>query len=142
MHREICVKDFSRTTVCRILKFGTNILHDLLHCVRDNQHPLLMLIKRQSASSPHAYHSLYLSIFFFFSNRMFCHRCLSSYESQTLQILYTPTEGLCILCKENHDAEIYFAFFFPLFLFSISHLNVMHREIYFKISQDLLYLGF
>ena len=28
IHREICVKDFSGTTVPRILKFGTNVGYD------------------------------------------------------------------------------------------------------------------
>ena len=48
--REICVKDFSGTTVPRILKFGTNVGYDLLYCVKENQHAA-------------AYHSLYLFIF-------------------------------------------------------------------------------
>ena len=43
-------KDFSGTTVPRILKFGTNVGYDLLYCVRENQHAA-------------AYHSPYLSIF-------------------------------------------------------------------------------
>ena len=47
---EICVKDFSGTTVPRILKFGTNIGNDLLYCVKENQHAA-------------AYHYPYLSIF-------------------------------------------------------------------------------
>ena len=47
------VKDFSGTTVPRILKFGTIIEYDKLYCVRKNQ--------------PHlAYQSLYLSIFLSF----------------------------------------------------------------------------
>ena len=50
IHREICDKDFSGTTAPRILKFGTNVGYDLLHCVRENQ-------------PPDAYHFLYLSIF-------------------------------------------------------------------------------
>ena len=50
IHREICVKDFSGTTAPRILKFGTNVGYDLLHCGRENQ-------------PPDAYHFLYLSIF-------------------------------------------------------------------------------
>ena len=37
IHREICVKDFSGTTVPRILKFGTNVEYDLLYCVKENQ---------------------------------------------------------------------------------------------------------
>ena len=39
-------------------------------------------------------------------------------------------EVYCI--KENHDAEIYFAFLLLFFFFSISHSNVMHREICVK----------
>ena len=47
------VKDFSGTTVPRILKSGTNIGYDKLYCVIKNQ--------------PHmAYQSLYLSIFLSF----------------------------------------------------------------------------
>ena len=50
IHREICIKGFSGTTMPRILTFGTNVGYDLLYCVKENQ--------------PHAaYHSLYLSIF-------------------------------------------------------------------------------
>ena len=45
-----CVNDFSETTVPRILKFGTNVVYDLLYCVKQNQHAA-------------AYHSPYLSIF-------------------------------------------------------------------------------
>ena len=50
IHWEICVKDFSGTTASRILKYGTNVGHDLLHCIRENQ-------------LPDSYHFLYLSIF-------------------------------------------------------------------------------
>ena len=50
IHREICVKDFSGTSVPRILKFGTNVGYDLLYCVKENQHAA-------------AYHSPFLSIF-------------------------------------------------------------------------------
>ena len=44
------VKDFSGITAHRILKFGSNVGYELLYCVKENQ-------------PPHAYHSLYLSIF-------------------------------------------------------------------------------
>ena len=44
------VKDFSGTTLPRILSFGPNIEYDLLYCVRENQHP-------------HAYDSLHLYMF-------------------------------------------------------------------------------
>ena len=52
IHREICVNDFSGTTVPRILKFGINVGYDLFYCVKENQYPA-------------AYHSPYLFIFFF-----------------------------------------------------------------------------
>ena len=48
-------------------------------------------------------------------------------------------EVYCV--KENHDAKNYFAFFLP-FPFSISHSNVMHRNVCVKITQELLHLGF
>ena len=48
------VKDFSGTTVPRILKFGTNIGYDKLYCVLKNQPRV-------------AYESLYLSIFLSFN---------------------------------------------------------------------------
>ena len=50
IHREICVKDFSGTSVPRILKFGTNAGYDLLYCLKESQRAA-------------AYRSLYLSIF-------------------------------------------------------------------------------
>ena len=52
IHREICVKDFSGTTAPRILKFGTNVGYNWLHCVRENQ-------------PPDAYHFLYFVHFSF-----------------------------------------------------------------------------
>ena len=47
------IKDFSGTAEPRIWKFGTNIRHDLLYCVREHQ-------------PPQTHHFLYLSIFSFF----------------------------------------------------------------------------
>ena len=76
IHREICVKDFSRTTAPRILKFGTNVGYDLLHCVREKQ-------------PPDAYHFLYLFIFLSLQSD-FLLRFLGIYESQSLQISCTP----------------------------------------------------
>ena len=57
------VKNFSRNTEPRILKFNTNVGYNLLYCVRENQ-------------PPPSYCGLYLSIFFLF-NKNFCHRLLS-----------------------------------------------------------------
>ena len=58
MHREIFVKGFSGRIAPRILDFSANIGYDYLYRVRENLHP-------------DAYHSLNLSIFFFFSNKDF-----------------------------------------------------------------------
>ena len=41
--REICVNNFSGTTVPKILKFGTNVGYDFLYCVKENQHTALII---------------------------------------------------------------------------------------------------
>ena len=65
--------------------------------------------------------------FFFLSNQIFCYRFLSFYECQS------HLESGQVYCgTENQDAEIYCYHHFPVFLFSISHSNVMHREICVK----------
>ena len=100
-HREICVKDFSGTTAPRSLKFGTNVGYDWLYCVQENQHAA-------------AFH--FLCPFFFLSNKTFRHRILSSYYSQSLQILYTPWEGPSILWERKPRFCDYFMpsfFIFP-----------------------------
>ena len=55
IYRDICEKDFSGTNALRILKFGTNVGYDMLHCVKENQ-------------PPDACHFLYLSIFLSFQS--------------------------------------------------------------------------
>ena len=57
---------------------------------------------------------------------------ISAPKRASLQILYTPSEVGVYCVKENHDAEIYFAFFLPFSIFSISQSNVVHTEIYIK----------
>ena len=74
MYKLFSDKGFSGTTIPRILKLGTNIEYDLLYFVRENQHL-------------NAYHSLYLSIFFFSPVK-----CFVAEKSQSLKILYTPTQ--------------------------------------------------
>ena len=54
-----------------------------------------------------------ICLFFFFSNKIFCHRFLSSCESQGLQILYNLQRVEVYCVKENHNAAIYFAFILP-----------------------------
>ena len=70
------VKDLSGTTEPRILKFGANVGYNLLYCVIENQPPPLIIP--------------FICPFFFLSNQNFCHRFFGFYESQSLQILYTP----------------------------------------------------
>ena len=69
------VKDFSGTTLPRVLKFGTNIEYDLLYCVRENQHP-------------HINHSLYLSILAHLSKK--CSR-------------WAIVIGQCLWCVMQHQ---------------------------------------
>ena len=71
IHREICVKVFSGTTVPRVLKFGTNVGYELLYHVKENQHTALII--------PLIYP------FFFISMQIFCYKFLSFCESQSLQ---------------------------------------------------------
>ena len=56
----VFVKEFSGTTIPRILKFGTNIGYDLLYCVIETQ-------------PPSTYHSLYLSIFLSLQQKFLTH---------------------------------------------------------------------
>ena len=79
------VKDFSATTWVRILKFGTKLDSDGLHCVTKNS-PILLI-------------SPFICLFFFLSNGNFCHRFLSSYWSQCFKILCTLSGRQSVLCK-------------------------------------------
>ena len=92
-YREICVKDLSRTTTPRILKFGIKI-GCFLFGVRDNQHP-------------QAYHSLYLSVFFFFSHEIFVADFSALIRARVFKFCMhiQRVEEYCI--KETHDGEIY-----------------------------------
>ena len=67
--------------------------------------------------------------FYFLSNKTFYHRICSSYYSESLQILYTLWEGPSILWERKPRFCDYFV---PSF--SISHSNVIHREICVKDS--------
>ena len=118
IHREICVKDFSGTTAPRILKFGTNVGYDLLRCVRENQ-------------SPDA--SFLLFVHLSFSSIQFSVTDFSaSMRVRVIKFLKHLKSGQMYCGTENQDAEIYFYHLFPFFLFSVSHSNVIHREICVK----------
>ena len=71
---EIFVKDFSGTTVPRILKFGANVGYDLLYCVKENQHAALIIP---------------LFVHFSFSPSNFSVTNHSFYESQSSNFVYT-----------------------------------------------------
>ena len=111
-------KDFSGTTKPRILKFGTNVKYNLLYCIRENQPPLLIIP--------------IICPFFFLSNKNFCHRFLGFYESQSSNFVYTLRVAKYIVGKKIKMLRLMFAFFFPFLLFSVSHSNVIHREICVK----------
>ena len=100
IHREICVKDFSGTTVPRILKFGTSVGYDLLYCVKENQHA-------------GAYYSLICPLFFL-SKQIFCYIFLSFYESQSSNFVYTLRMAKYIVWQKTKLRFILPSFsFFP-----------------------------
>ena len=101
------VKHFSRATSPRILKFCTNIGYALFYCVRGNQHP-------------HGYHILYVSICLFLQYKFLSQISQSLRQPESSNFVYTY-KGLKYIAKTS------FAFFFTLFLFSISHSSLMHK---------------
>ena len=116
---EIFVKDFSGTTIPRILKFGTNIRYDRLYCV--------LKIR------PHmTYQSLYL--FIFLSFQQFAHLINSASISATVfKLCVFNEDNQVYYCKQNQGTEIYFylLFLFSLFL-SLTPINVRNMEIFVK----------
>ena len=101
------VKDiFQRAASPRILKFPKNIGYDLLYCVRENQHT-------------HAYHILYLSIFVFLQYKFFITDFSAPKTARVFKfcIHLQKIEVYCV--KDNHDAQVSFAFFLPF-----SHLSL------------------
>ena len=128
IHREICVKDFSGTTAPRILKFGTNVAYDLLHCVRDNQ-------------PPDAYHFLYLSIFL--SPVKFSVTDFSASMRARVFKFHIHLESGQVYCgTENQDAEIYFTVFFHFSFFPSATPVEYIGKFVSKVSQELLRRGF
>ena len=114
--RGICVKDFSGTAAPRILKFDTNVGYDMLHCVRENQ-------------PPDAYHFLYLSIFLSFQSNFLLQISRFLWESESSNFLYILREAKYIVGLKTKILRFIFTIFFH---FSISHSNVIHREICVK----------
>ena len=116
IHRKICVKDFSGITAPRILKFSANVGYVLLHCVRENQPPDFLTFP--------------LFVHFSFSPIKFSVTDFSaSIRARVFKFLIHLESGQIYCGTENQDDDIYFTIFLPFFLFSISHSNVIHREI-------------
>ena len=114
------VKDFSGTTEPRILKLDTNVGYDLLlgmTCVRENQPPDC--------------HSLYLSTFFS-PIKISVTDFTAAMRAKVFKFCIHLEHGQVYCGKENQDADIKFCLLFPFVLFSISHSNVIHREICVK----------
>ena len=78
------VKDFLGTTAPRILKFGTNIGYDMLYRVKENRHP-------------HAYQSLYLSIFSFSPIKFFVKDVAGTTAPRILKFVQTLAMTCSIL---------------------------------------------
>ena len=81
MCKTFFVKDFSGTTAPKILKFGTNVGHDLMFCVKENQSPPLII-----------------PLFVHFSFR---HRVLGSYESQSSNFVDILTGAKYVVGKKT-----------------------------------------
>ena len=111
IHREICVKDFTGTTVPRILKFGTNVGYDLLYYVKENQY----------AAACHC-----LICRFFFSPSKFSVTNFSASMGARVFKFCIHMESGQVYCGTENKTQIYFALFL---IFSIAHSNVIHREI-------------
>ena len=108
------VKDFSGTTVPRILKFGTNIGYDKLYCVLKNQPNM-------------AYQFLYLSIFL--SNKFFHHISLESMSARVFKFCIHDEDDQVYYCEQNQGAVIYFCLLF-LFLANLSQRLIGELIVY------------
>ena len=91
----------------------------LLYYVRENQ-------------PPPAYHSLYLSIFLSLKLKFLSQISRLLWEPKSSNFVYTLRVAKYSVGKKNQDAEINFCLLFPFFFFSISHSNVIHKEICVK----------
>ena len=129
IHRVICVKDFSGTTAPRILKFGTNVGYDLLYCVKENQHAAIIIP---------------LFVHFSFSPiKLFVTEFSAPITARVFKVYIHLERGQVCCGKENQDFMFKCCLLFPFFIFSVSHSNIIHREICVnEISQELLRLGF
>ena len=100
-------KDFAGTTASRILKFVTNIGYDLVHCLRQNQHP-------------HVDRSLCVSIFFF-SNIFFVKDFSGTTAHSILKFRINIKYDFFHRVRETQHPEAYHSPY--LFVFSCSQLK-------------------
>ena len=119
IHREICVKHSTGITAPRILKFGVNVGYVLLHCVRENQ-------------PPDAYCFLYLSIFLSLQSNFLLQISLLLWELESSNFLHVLRVAKYILGQKTKMLRFIFTIFSHFSFFSISHSNVIHREICVK----------
>ena len=117
IHRELCVKDSSGTTAPRILKFGTNVRYDLLHCIREHE---------PSA----AYDFFYFSIFLTLQSKFLLISQLL-WEPGSSNFLYILRMAKFIVGQKT-KMQRFILPSFSIFPFSISHSNVIYREICVK----------
>ena len=118
LHRKICFKDFSGTTVPRILK-------NWYKCW-----VWLVLYKRESAC---CCLSFPLFVYFSFSPiNLFVTEFSAPITARVFKFCILLERGQVYCGKENQDSVINFCLLFQFFFFSISHSNVIHREICVK----------
>ena len=126
IHSEICVKDFSGTTVPRIFKLGTNVGYDFLYCVKENQ-------------PPPAYNFLYLFFFLSLQANFSVTNFLASMRAKVFKFCIHIESGQ-VYCGTENKTQIYFAFFFSFFP-SLTPMLYIGKFVT-DISQELLPVGF
>ena len=116
----MCVKDFSGTTAPRILKFDTIFGYDLLYRVKEKWTCCCL-------SFPSFVH------FSFSPLKLFVTEFSAPIIARVFKFCVHHEKGQVYCEKENQDSVVNLCHFFSIFpFFSISHSNVMHREICVK----------
>ena len=125
------VKDFSATTLIRILKFGTKLESDELYCVTNKQPQI-------------AYQSLYVFIFLSLQWKFLSQISQLPLEPVFSNFVYTFRKGQSVLCKWELRCSSSFCLLYSIFHFFLLSLlcNTYGHFFLSKISQQLLELGF
>ena len=121
------LKDFSRTTVPRILNFFIKT-SGMTSCIVYERISQIWLI------------SPFICPFFFLSNKLFHHISSASISSRVFKFCFHYEDDQVKYCKQNQGAEIYFLSLstFPFFYLSLQCDDWKFSS---KISQELLVLG-